>query len=190
MESVRIQQNSTERIRLTALDVSGVGVTGATIALSIRRDSDGYHWNGSSFQSGYITVSMSAVDATNHPGKYYYDFNTNGLSDDTYLIYATTANSGVANKPWEGELKVGGYIDNIDASITSRATVTSLLAGVIESEGTYSLQQALSIILAAVSGVTVDGGLTFKTPNGNATRITAAVNDSDERTSITLNPSS
>jgi len=189
MESIRIQQNAIERIRITALNVSGTGVTGATVALSIRRDSDGYHWNGTSFQSGYTTLSMTALDATNHPGKYYYDFNTSGLSDDTYLLYASTVTASVANAPWQGELKVGGYIDNLDASIASRATAATVLAGVVEAEGAYTVQQALSIILAAVSGVTTNSGLTFKTPNGNASRITATVNDSDERTAITLNPS-
>lgn len=69
-------------------------------------------------------------------------------------------------------------------------TVANILAGVVETEGSYTLKQALSIILSAVAGVTTDSGATFKTPNGNATRISGTVISSDERTAITLTPSS
>lgn len=64
------------------------------------------------------------------------------------------------------------------------------LDSVVESEGSITAQEALSLTLAAVAGQTTTGGLRFLTPNGNATRIVAAVNSSNERTSITLTPSS
>lgn len=65
----------------------------------------------------------------------------------------------------------------------------AIAAKVIESQGSYTLQQALSIILAAVAGVTDDSGATIKTPNGSATRIAATLS-SNERTAMTLTPSS
>ena len=42
---------------------------------------------------------------------YYFDFNTTGFSDDTYFIRSTSA-TGV-NVPQEGELVVGGYVDEV-----------------------------------------------------------------------------
>ena len=67
--------------------------------------------------------------------------------------------------------------------------VAGILAAQVESEGTYTLQEALSIILAVVAGVTADGGATLKTPNGAATRVAATINTSSERTAMTLTPS-
>lgn len=155
-----------EPIRISALNVAGVGVTGATILLSIRRTSDGQWWNGAAFQAGYTTVSMTEVDATNWPGEYQYDFNLTGLAGTTYQMRATTATAGVANDPWAGEFQ-----------------------GIVETEGSYTWREVLSVLLSACAGRTTDSGLTFKTPNNNATRIAATVNSSDERTAITLTPS-
>lgn len=61
---------------------------------------------------------------------------------------------------------------------------------VIESAGSYTVQQALSILLSACAGVTTSSGATLKTPDGSATRIAATLNSSNERTAITLTPSS
>lgn len=71
----------------------------------------------------------------------------------------------------------------------SRKVRSSDLAAVVEIEGSYTLQQAMSIVLAALAGRTTDDGLTFKTPNNAATRIAATVNTDNERTGITLTPS-
>ena len=61
---------------------------------------------------------------------------------------------------------------------------------VVESQGSYTLQQALSIILSVLAGVTSDSGATVSTPNGLATRAAATINASQERTAMTLTPSS
>lgn len=61
---------------------------------------------------------------------------------------------------------------------------------IIESVGSYTIQQALSVLLAACAGVTTDSGATLKTPDGTTTRIAATLNSSNERTAITLTPSS
>ena len=169
--------NTTERLWIYALDKDNTGVSGATVTLAIRRDSDGQFWNGGSFGAAYAFVSMSQADATNLPGLYYYDFNTTGLAAANYSFRAASATASIVNDPWTGSLKVGGWVDNN-------------LGLVCESEGNYTAKQILSIILAAVAGRTTDSGLTFKTPNNNATRIAATVNASDERTAITLTPSS
>lgn len=94
--------------------------------------------------------------------------------------------------------RVDGYLG---ATATDAITSTSLastavneirdalLSYNVESTGSYSLQEALSIILSAVAGVTSNSGNTFKTPDGTTTRITATTNASGERTAITLAPS-
>jgi hypothetical protein len=84
--------------------------------------------------------------------------------------------------------------DCIDASALATDAVTEIVnaikAAVVETEGSYTVQQVLSLILSALAGETTDGGNTLLTPNGAATRIAATVNGSNERTAMTLTPSS
>jgi hypothetical protein len=47
----------------------------------------------------------------------------------------------------------------------------------------------MSILLSVLAGVTGTGGTVLKSPNGVATRVTATVNASNERTAMTLTPS-
>ena len=61
---------------------------------------------------------------------------------------------------------------------------------IVETNGSRTAQQVLSVVLAAVAGVTSNSGATFSDPSGTNTRITATVNGSNERTAITLAPSS
>jgi len=84
-------------------------------------------------------------------------------------------------KAWEDQQINITFYGNSDGqharnrNITDDAFVSLVTAGVddsvIESEGSITRQQAESIILAALAGVTTDQGSTFKTPNGNAVRI-------------------
>lgn len=60
----------------------------------------------------------------------------------------------------------------------------------VEAEGSYTAKDVLSIALAVLAGETTSAGATFKTPNGTATRVTATVNASNERTAMVLDPSS
>ena len=110
---MREPQNSTERIIVAALDTNGAGVTSATITLVIRRNADGHFWNGSAFGASFSSVSMSETDATNMAGYYHYDFNTHGLADAVYTIRATTLTAGVVNDPWVGEIRIGGWVDDV-----------------------------------------------------------------------------
>ena len=73
------------------------------------------------------------------------------------------------------------------AKYTERIRVRqALTSDVIESQGSVSMAQILQALLSVCAGITEDGGLTFKTPNGLATRVTAEANSSNERTLITL----
>ncbi len=126
METTRIQNSQTEQIRVTALDIEAAYITGLTdVLLEIRRESDGYYldFNDSTFKnSGWTTrqEQMAELDVTNSPGTYFYNFDTTGFSDDNYYIRVTSATA--YNTPWEGELKVGDYVDNLDATVSSRAS--------------------------------------------------------------------
>ena len=81
----------------------------------------------------------------------------------------------------------------IDAAAIAASAGTEIAAAVLaqiaEVQGSYTVQQILSILLSACAGVTADAGATFKSPNGTATRIAATTNASNERTSITLTTS-
>jgi hypothetical protein len=84
--------------------------------------------------------------------------------------------------------------DAIGASELAADAVTEIAnavkALVVESNGSITLQQAVSLILAACSGVTSSGGTVLKDPSGTATRITATVDGSNNRTAMTVTPSS
>lgn len=67
---------------------------------------------------------------------------------------------------------------------------TAVMAKVVESEGSYTVQQVLSIVLAVLAGETSNGGNTLSTPNGQATRVTATTDGSNNRTAMSLTPSS
>ena len=96
--------------------------------LEIRRESDGFYFdfNDTTFKnSGWTTrqQQMAELNVTNSPGTYFYNFDTTGLSDDNYYIRATSITA--YNTPWESELKVGDFVDNLDTTISSRASETN-----------------------------------------------------------------
>lgn len=125
MDSIRVQTGEKDRIYVYALNSSASGVTGATISLNIKRQSDGFYWTGAGYTSAVTALTMNELDATNLPGIYYYDFRPTG-PDANFVLRATTATAAVVNDPWIGEIKAGSWVDNIDAAITSRGSQTDL----------------------------------------------------------------
>lgn len=126
----RVQLGETVRINICALDAASAGVTGATITLAIRRDVDGYFWNGTTFQVAATTVTMTQLDSTNFPGFYYHDFKP-PTTDTGYTFRASSSSATIINKPFVGDLRVGFWVDNIDAAGTDLATLaqgTEILA--------------------------------------------------------------
>lgn len=77
-------------------------------------------------------------------------------------------------------------LTDIDSD-TVKAAVASI---VVEAQGSYTVQQALSVILSVLAGQSTDNGLTFKTPNGSATRVAATVDENKNRTNMDITPSS
>jgi hypothetical protein len=132
MESTRIQTDATERIECLILDGALSPLTGLTdILISIRRISDGfwYDFADDTFKNfGWTTrqLAMTETDSSNDPGVYHYDFDTSAIAyavaDDTYQIRVDQSpGTSAKNVPQVGELKVGDFIDHIDADISSRA---------------------------------------------------------------------
>lgn len=121
MESTRVKYGTTERIFSTAFDASGAPITGLTnVLLQIYRKSDGKYldFNDGSFKSvGWTTRQgvMTELSTSLQPGVYYYDFNTTGYStpqiEECYLM--TSVSATATNDPIYGELKVGGFVDQI-----------------------------------------------------------------------------
>lgn len=83
----------------------------------------------------------------------------------------------------------GTSVEAILAAASLTAVANAIKAAVVETEGNYTIQQILSIALAVLAGQTDDGGATFKTPNGSATRAATTLTNAYERTSVTLTPS-
>lgn len=121
MDSTRIQYGETERIMATILTSAGVPYTGLVdVLLEIQRRSDGKYFDfaDSTFKSsGWTTRQgvMTELNATSSAGAYYYNFNTTGHSsaytEEDYFIRVTSVLGG--GVPNEGELHVGGYVNQI-----------------------------------------------------------------------------
>jgi len=125
----RIQQNQTEQIEVFLTDYSNVPITGASPTIKIRRISDDKYldWDDNTFKAtGWTTIAdaMTEIDSTNGPGEYKIVFDSSGLSDDNYEM-TVDYNAGGIRKQFKGELKVGGYVDNIDIGISTRSTLTA-----------------------------------------------------------------
>jgi len=132
MSSVRIQTGATERIEALVLDGSLTPLTSKTdILVSVRRWSDGFFldWNDDTFKSSGWTTrqqAMTEVSAANAPGEYQYDFDTSAITnpaaDDTYEVRVDQSpGTDAKNLPQVGEIKVGQFVDDIDAAVSSRA---------------------------------------------------------------------
>ena len=118
MEVVRIQQNETERIEGYFVNTASTPLSGLTPSLTIRRQSDNnFLTAGQDFTSIFTQVTMSAVGTGTLAGYYEFTFNTSGLADATYSLIAS--GTGAGNSPLSGELKVGGFIDNLDKPISN-----------------------------------------------------------------------
>lgn len=132
MESVRVPNSTTERIYATALNSSGAPITAlSNMLLEICRLSDGYYFdfNDSTFKNtGWVarTQIMSELSAAYSPGVYYYDWDTTGHDDNNYFLRVTSATA--VNDPIEGELKVGGFIDDLAKEATLNTKIPTALS--------------------------------------------------------------
>ncbi|MBI5050530.1 MAG: hypothetical protein HZC11_06625 [Nitrospirae bacterium] len=144
MDTLRIQNGQTERIRAFIFDNDGNAVAGlSSVFLKIYRKSDGQFYTGSAWQFGSAAIVMVEEDVVNKPGWYYYDFDTSGLSDDIYYMEVSCV-SAMAGYLAAGELKVGGYVDNIDvAASTIKAKTDNLPADPASETGVLAKESGM-----------------------------------------------
>jgi len=127
--------------------------------------------------SAYSSGGWKELDATNLPGLYRLDVPDAALIAGADWVLVGVADAVTVNSA----LFIG---------LPTYATLAGAITDdVVETEGTITLQQALSVILSALAGRTSNSGLTFKTPNNAATRITATTDSGKNRTAISLTPS-
>lgn len=126
--------------------------------------------------SAYSSGGVKEVDATNMKGVYRLDVPDAAIATgvDWVHFYVFSAASF-----WDLRFDLTTYTPIADA----------IKAAVIETQGNYTIQQSLSIMLAVLAGVTTTQGSVLKTPNAAATRVSATINASNERTAMTLTPS-
>lgn len=130
----------------------------------------------SAFAAGAINAAAIADDAIDAGA-----LATGALTADAFaadaLVAATFATDCITN----------------DAIAASAATevAAAVHATTIEAQGTITHQQAMSLILALLTGETTVAGATYTvlTHNGSATRVVFTLNASKERTAVTLTPS-
>lgn len=151
---------------------SGTG-TGQVSLSSGRVNSDVVYVNGSAVNTSSAQLGVNVVNA----------------GGTAWASGAITAASIATDAITAGKIAA----DAIGASELAADAVNEITAAikalVIETNGSITVGQALSLILAACSGVTASGGTVLKDPSGTSTRITATVNGSNERTAMTVTPS-
>jgi hypothetical protein len=150
----RVQLGETFRISVVALDAARAGVTAATVTLLIRRDSDGYYWNGTTFQSAATTVTMTETNATNLPGYYHHDFKP-PTTDCGYTYRATSASATITNKPFDGQLRVGFWVDEIDSAVG--ITSATALAEILAKLGNTNIADEFRRVVSFLDNIKADG---------------------------------
>lgn len=129
-----IPQGATEPIEALILNSATAPLTGKTdILVWIRRNSDGltYDWNDSTFKAyGSCTTPQQAlteVDSTNYPGQYKVNW-TSPSADDIYQVTIDQSpGTDAANVPQRGEIRVGGWVDDVPDILTDTAAINSRL---------------------------------------------------------------
>jgi len=136
---------------------------------------------GTAWASGAITAGVFAADSIVAA-----TLATGALTADAFAANAIVA--ATLNADCITAAKIAD--DTITSDQISANFVTAIWAEIVETNGSRTAQQVQSILLSALAGVTTAAGATLKDPSGTDTRITATINGSNERTAITLAPSS
>lgn len=128
--TVQIQSGAKEPIVVMVVDNNGDPITGLIdIKLKVRRNSDGFYldWFDNTFKATVTQLlqALGEVSAIFSPGEYHLStvIHVDGFDTSTFTgalpeeVYFFTAiqdgGSAAANVPQIGEIKVGGYVDNV-----------------------------------------------------------------------------
>ena len=143
-----------------------------------------FYWNEASLANGDFTKTLR-IDQTTAASE---TVTVTNISGNFYYAQFTPT---VASKHYELIIQKTGATYAIAESFQDKKIITDAIDdAIIETNGSITRQQAESLVLAAVAGRTSGGGLTFKDPSNTSNRIVATVDGSDNRTAITLSPSS
>ena len=104
--------NDTVTILSIFRDQDKLPITTADGKVTIQRVADGLYWDGDSFETAATLLQMVKVGDgdTNSPGRWQYDFDTDGQDAALYLIVVTDGNSLAVNVPQQNDANVGDGI--------------------------------------------------------------------------------
>lgn len=139
---------------------------------------------------GIKSTDLTGVTATQVTDKLSFGIKSTDLTGVTATQVTDKTGYAIA----AGGIPVGGFAAGaINDAATNADMETAIRDSVwgkqVEAEGTYSAQQAMSLMLAVLCGRTTASGATFQTPDGVATRLVAALDANNQRTGITATPS-
>lgn len=100
----RYFNGETARVSVVLTNASGAGLTGlsATISLYIIRQSDGWFWNGTAFQSGSVAITpLTETNSSAMPGRYHYNLT---LQNAVVRVRAVTNSASAVIKEFDGEI--------------------------------------------------------------------------------------
>jgi hypothetical protein len=101
----RYQQSETARVNIVVADAAGVGITGMSVSVAVRKH-DGKWWNPAGyFQTAFLEIPMTEVDPTNRPGSSSMCLTLSPLTD-FYVSFRARVVAGAgtpANGPWFGD---------------------------------------------------------------------------------------
>lgn len=102
------------------VDFNGLGVTGQSPTVSVRRTSDGRYFNGTAFQVAFISLPMTELDSVNIPGVYVRTFDQAlDNREETYFIHYVNSAGTVTTNVEELDFSDQG-LRTIDIPVLSR----------------------------------------------------------------------
>jgi len=108
-----VQNNTSDKVIVLALDTLGLPVLGETLDLIIRDINSNEFFNGTVFAASFASVTMIETDAVNCPGYYHFDI----TSADRELLYKADApGTEVKNGPFNGSAQFVPWIDWINTT--------------------------------------------------------------------------
>ncbi len=179
-ESVKAGTTSVSIMVKLVAESTGAAVTGI-VAAGITAS----YWRQGGLVVGITETDLAALDSAYSAGGWFEAVNGLYRLDVPDAAFATGADWVVITVAETGTQPFSVKI----ALPTYGILRTAILDKIIEDQGNITAQQALSLMLGVLAGVTSTAGSVLKTPNGVSTRVSATINASNERTAMAVTPS-
>ncbi len=163
----------------TGLPITGIAHTDLTSASYLRQGGVRVEITLSALaavDSAYSSGGWKELDSTNLPGLYRLDVPDAALATGADWVVVDVADGTTVTNH-----------NKIIALMTHANLADAILDEVCETNGSYTLRQIAMVALSILAGRTTNSGLTFKTPDNAATRVTATTDASKNRTAISIN---